>query len=113
MKLWKYCFLILALSLPALAQSTFYVDPAFTGGSNNGSAAHPWTSLSSGWSTINTSLASGAVTVYFSATQSQNVQISLASRTNTSTNVLTLDGASFKNTNETTPSWVTNATFAP
>jgi hypothetical protein len=101
-------------------QTSYYVDSLYSGGSNNGSAAHPWTSLSSGWSAINTSLASGPVTVYFSACnpacnapETSTSQIALGSRTDTSSNVLTLDGISKYNTNSATPSWTTNVTPAP
>src|SRR5580693_978659 len=89
------------------ATTTYYVDALFTGGTRNGSASNPWLSLSDSgaWSAINTALASGAVTVYFSACnpgctapETSNSQISLAGRTNTSTNMLTLDGISKYNT---------------
>src|SRR5439155_12380564 len=32
--------------LSATSQTAFYVDPSYTGGSNNGSAAHPWNNVS-------------------------------------------------------------------
>jgi hypothetical protein len=104
------------------ATTTYYVDALFTGGTRNGSASNPWLSLSDSgaWSAINTALASGAVTVYFSACnpgctapETSNSQISLAGRTNTSTNMLTLDGISKYNTNSSAPSWTTNVTPAP
>lgn len=95
------------------AAGPYYVDPLYTSGGSNGTSTNPWTSLSSGWATINTGLASGPVTVYFSATVSDTTAINLGSRTDASTNVLTLDGTSQKNTNETTPAWVTNATPVP
>lgn len=99
-------------------QTTFYVDPNFTG-TRNGSASNPWQSLNDtgAWSAINTALANGPATVYFSARQPgsntpeiSTIQINLSQRTNTSTNVLTLDGISQYNTNSATPSWTTNAT---
>ena len=55
------------LGVRAFGQTTYYVDPLYSGGGSTGAPAHPWTTLASGWSTINTSLASGAVTVYLSA----------------------------------------------
>lgn len=108
------------LAAPSWASTTYYVDALYTGGSNNGSAAHPWTSLGSGWSSINTALASGPVTVIFSALvpagnspETISSQIDLTQRTDTSTNILTLDGVSQYNTNSATPSWTTNVIPAP
>jgi hypothetical protein len=104
----------------SVAQTSYYVDTLYSGGGNNGSAAHPWTSLSSGWSAINSALASGPVTVYFSACnpgctapETSTSQISLGSRTDTSANMLTLDGISKYNTNSATPSWATNLIPTP
>ncbi len=98
--------LILAflLFVPALVgQTAYYVDPNYTGGSNNGTQAHPYTSLSAVTGAMNTALASGVTTVYFNAcnatctapviiTGSQTL-----TRTDTGTNLLTLDLASFYN----------------
>jgi hypothetical protein len=99
------------------SQTTYYVDPSFTGGGNNGSASNPWTSLSSGWSAINSALAGNNVTVYFSASQSQSSQISLGSRTDTSTHVLTLNGTEMVNTNDgvnnTVTKWVPGVALTP
>jgi hypothetical protein len=92
----------------AFSQTIYYVDPPFTGGSNNGSPANPWTSVASGWATINTALASGPVIVYFSASQGQTTQIDTTSRTNTSTNALTLNGTEKVNANDGTNNNVTN-----
>jgi Bacterial Ig domain len=107
----------------ALAQTTYYVDAGYTGGSDAGSQAHPWTSLSDtgAWSAVNAALASGAVTVFYSATtpgtSNPNVtttQIDLSQRSNTSTNILTLDGASMKNTGSATvPVWSAGITLSP
>src|SRR5208282_5452166 len=101
----------------SLGQTTFYVDPAFSG-SRNGSASKPWQSLSdnvtpSPWSSINAALANGAVTVYFSATGSSTAQIGYGARTDKSSNVLTLDGISLKDANSASPSWTTNVTPSP
>lgn len=81
----------------AAAASTFYVDPLFTGGGNNGTANNPDTSLN--WSRYNTALASGPVTVYVSArpasTDTDTVltgAFNSGSRTDTSTNVITFVG---------------------
>src|SRR5437660_12514249 len=62
----------LAASLPCFAQTNYYVDPDYTGGTRNGNASNPWQSLldtvtNTPWTVINNSLASGPVNVYFSA----------------------------------------------
>jgi hypothetical protein len=112
----KKLFLIFAIILLfpcfTLADTTYYVDPTFTGGSNTGSATNPWTTIgASQWTTINTALASGAVYIYMSARQvGSDTAESMAgqftiSRTNQSTNMLTFDGKSKWNTNDTTGSW--------
>ncbi len=106
--------LVVAAALPALAQSAFYVDPDRTG-SQNGSADKPWASLdASTWTTINASLSTNPVTIYFSALKSDGVtQQSRAwfvecKRWDYSTNRLTLDGYSFYNANASSPSWTAN-----
>jgi len=107
----------------SIGQTTYYVDPAFTG-SRNGSASNPWQSLSDNvsptpWNAINSSLASGPVTVYFTACNTSctanTVTTSqlMITRTDTGTNELTLDGISKYNTSESAPAWVTNVTPAP
>lgn len=103
--------------IPASSQTAFYVDPTYTGGSNDGSAAHPWLTLDvlSGnavWTAINAALASSHVIVYFSARQAgsdtpeteSNTGINLY-RTDTSAHWLTFDGMSKYNANDATPSW--------
>jgi hypothetical protein len=99
----------------SVAQTSFYIDPAFTGGTRTGSQSQPWHSLSDSgaWSAINSALAGGNVTVFFSATGSSTNAVGLGSRTDSSTHVLTLDGISQKNTNSNTPSWVANVTPQP
>lgn len=101
-------------SFHAYATTVFYVDPDF-GGSSDGSASNPWTSLGSAWTTINTALASDDVIVYFSAREASSdtpettsTTISIK-RTDTSTNRLTLDGKSYYNTNDSSPSWSSTA----
>jgi hypothetical protein len=101
----------------AASQTAFYVDPTYSGGGSDGSAAAPWLNLhktsggSTEWNAINAALASGHVIVYFSArivgsdtseTTAQSVDLW---RTDTSTNRLTLDGMSKYNTNDTSGSW--------
>ena len=104
---------------PAWALAVYYVDPDWTG-AQTGAPATPWTSLTaSAWTTINAALASDDVTVYFSARQagsdtSQTTTTELdVNRTNTSTHVLTLDGMSFYNTNDASPSWAAYFTPTP
>jgi hypothetical protein len=96
------------------SQTSYYVDPSYTGGGSTGSATKPWTSLSSGWSSINTALASGPVTVYFSATGSSTSQINLPSQTNISHH-LTLDGISYIDPTPSSPpaSWTANVVPGP
>ncbi len=94
----------------------YYVDPNYTGGTRTGAAAHPWQDLddthtNTPWTEINNSLAAGPVTVYYSAVLSTGSADSRTPtaigasgggiafhRTNTSSNLLTLDGYSFYNT---------------
>jgi hypothetical protein len=99
---------LLLLSVRAFAATTYYLDPAWTG-TLSGTASQPWSNLtSSAWSTINGSLASGAVTVYLSATGNYgtNRGIDVTQRETNTANVLTIDGWSFYNTSTVTPSWV-------
>jgi hypothetical protein len=108
----------------AFGQTAYYVDPnVSTGLGNNGTASAPWVGISNiGWTTVNAALASGPVTIYFSATSASHTANTVdttalvITRTDTSTNLLTLDGASLYNNNDTSPSsstWVTNTTLAP
>jgi len=120
--IWILLLMLCVGAAVCQAATTFYVDALYTGGTRNGGASNPWLSLSDNgaWSAINTALASGPVTVYFSACnpgcsapETSTSQIALGSRTDTSTNVLTLDGISMYNTNSSAPSWTTNVTPAP
>lgn len=105
--------LLFFVTFSALADTTYYVDPDWTG-THSGSASQPWLMVTGGtiWTTINAALASGNVTIYFAARKaasdtSQTTTTSLQNlRTDTSSNVLTLDGYSFYNTSEVTPNWV-------
>ena len=93
------------------AATYYYVDPDWAG-TATGDPSTPWTSLtSSAWTTINTALASGDVTVYFSAREEgldteevSTLPIKLE-RTDNSTNRFTIDGMSKYNTNDSVPSW--------
>src|SRR5256714_1834730 len=113
------CLSWLAVSLGLRAATTFYLDSDWTG-TPNGTASQPWKSLSlDAWSQINSALATGDVTVYFSAREASSdtddlydidgdrVQdiIDLNFRTNAGNSVLTLDGNSMYNTSDTTPQW--------
>ena len=103
--------LVLGLATPAGALTTYYVAPNSTT-SHTGAAATPWTDLNSAWGTINATLATDDVTVYFTARKAtsdvnemQAFGIDL-NRTDGSTHRLTLDGMSFYNTSNSSPSWV-------
>ena len=59
---------------PASSQSAFYVDPTYTGSTQNGTASAPWKSLLNRdsdfiakWNAITTALATNDVIIYFSA----------------------------------------------
>src|SRR5215471_12461908 len=65
--------LILCLAVasprPAFAQTSFYLDPDWTG-IQTGIATKPWSNLTaSAWLAINSALSNNDVTVYFSACQ--------------------------------------------
>lgn len=109
----------LVVVLPSTAQTAFYVDKNYTGGANDGTAAHPWTTLSLAaaspvWATINAALAKNHVIVYFAARQAvsdtsevENGEVNLW-RKDTGSNRLTLDGMSMYNasTVTTSPNWL-------
>lgn len=106
----------ISIGLPSLSKATtyYYVDPSFSGGGNDGSAAKPWTRLDQDaqWNVINTALGSDDVTVYFSAriVASDTAEVMptgvYVKRTNTSTHLLTIDGQAKYNTNDTSGLWV-------
>ncbi len=104
--------------LSEASQTSFFVDPTYTGGGSDGSARRPWGSLHTPnannpvWNAINSALAKNNVVVYFSAreagsdtpeTETQEIDIW---RSDASTHRLTLDGMSKYNTNDASPSWV-------
>jgi hypothetical protein len=102
--------------LDASTQTSFFVDPTYTGAVRDGSAAHPWTTLSvlssnPAWAAINAALATNNVIVYFSARQAGSDTPEVSSgevnlfRTDNSTNRLTMDGMSKYNTNDAAPQW--------
>lgn len=102
----------------------YWVDPNYGGGNgaSDGSKAKPWTDLggwgSSPWSTINTALSSGSVSVYFSAAvaagnsnQTSTNSLIIARTAGTQTYTLTLDGNTYYNNNDSAPSestWLAN-----
>src|SRR5271157_54250 len=123
MKRLSLTFAFLVLCSHVWAQTSYYVDPNVTGRSNNGSITDPWTGISQiNYTTVNTALASGPVTIYFSATPASHAANTVDTsplnftRTDASTNLLTFDGASLYNNNDTLPSsgtWVANTTLTP
>lgn len=101
-------------SFHAFGTIAFYVDPDWQG-TDSGTSTNPWATLTnSAWDIINNSLASDDVVVYFSAREADfdtpettSIQLSVL-RTDSGTNTLTLDGKSFYNTNDDSPSWCRN-----
>lgn len=88
--------LVLALATPARADTSYYVDYGRTS-NGSGTEASPWKSRTNiVWATIETALASGNVTIYFSsrATWTDNQLLQIPVGTNETTNRLTLDGQS-------------------
>ena len=108
-------FSISLIASISVAAMIYYVDPNYGWSGSNGSADAPWTQLNTGnssaWNTINQSLASSDVTVYFSAREAgEDADQSTTSgigirRTDNSTHRLTLDGMSKYNSNDLTPKW--------
>jgi hypothetical protein len=102
----------------AASQTAFYVDPTYSGTTQNGSAHAPWkTAARIDWSAISDALATNDVIIYFSARMAtadisesvddQQIFISRLPRgKDPSTHRLTLDGMSKYNTNEARPEWV-------
>lgn len=97
------------------ADSTYYVDGDWTG-AESGTQSEPWQTIN--WSTVNTSLASGNVTIYLSAREAGSDTddsydngdadpdvIDFDNRTDTSANRLTVSGNEKWNSNDSTPSW--------
>ena len=114
---YRVAMIIVATALFARvveAGTNFYVDPDWTG-MKSGTQAHPFATLNkSAWQRINTALANGDVTIYFSAlkadgvTQQSKAWFVQCRRTDYTAHRLTLDGYSFYNSNETTPNWQAN-----
>jgi hypothetical protein len=96
------------------ASTNFYVDPDWAG-RKSGTEAHPFAMLDkSAWQKINTALANGDVTIYFSALKADGVTQQSKSwfiqcrRTDYGPHRLTLDGYSFYNSSKTSPNWLRN-----
>ena len=121
---------------PAASQIAFYVDPTYTGSTQNGSVSAPWKSLldsdsdyTTKWNTIKSALATNDVIIYFSARTAgsdtseqflmpngarlfidRGCRAGTANCTSgadtTGSHRLTLDGMSKYNTNDAAPNWV-------
>src|SRR5438876_6562025 len=96
------------------AGTNFYVDSDWTG-PKSGTQSYPFAILNKpAWQRINTTLANGDVTIYFSAlkadgvTQQSKPWFIQCRRTDYTAHRLTLDGYTFYNSNETTPNWLAN-----
>jgi hypothetical protein len=96
------------------AGTNFYVDPDWTG-PKSGTQSRPFAVLDkSAWQRINTTLANGDVTIYFSALKADGVTrqskpwFIQCRRTDYGPHRLTLDGYSFYNSSETSPNWLSN-----
>src|SRR5437762_891646 len=107
-------FVAVAFARAVGAGTNFYVDPDWTG-IKSGTQSRPFAILERpAWYKINTALASGDVTIYFSALKADGVtQQSVARfvqcrRTDYGPNRLILDGYSFYNSSETSPHWLPN-----
>lgn len=92
-----------------------YYDPDYTGGSNDGSSAHPWTSMTSTeWKLVDSALITGPVTLFFSAlkangsTQQSQATFMHPARHYPSGNKLKLDGYSYYNSSVGSPVWTVN-----
>src|SRR6266478_8966861 len=115
-------FASIVFSLAVEAGTNFYVDPDWAG-AKSGTQSRPFAVLDkSAWHKINAALASSDVTIYFSArkaasdtpeyydTRGNEVQleVDLTKKTTSGSFLLTLDGKSFYNTNDSSPSWMPN-----
>jgi hypothetical protein len=101
------------------ASTNFYVDSDWTG-AHIGTPSQPFALLdATAWASINAALASDNVTIFFSAREAGSntpdyydtagngvqLEIDLTRKTTSGPHWLTLDGKSFYNTNDSSPSW--------
>ena len=110
-----FIFLLFLCVGAATMPTVYYVDPGYTGATQDGSAAHPWVQLGSAqWASINAALGVQDLTVYFSARTAVKdtdqvyggpSEIDLNQRTAVSAFTLTLDGHSKFNANASAPAW--------
>jgi len=99
----------LALSSSIHAEIVYYIDPTYTDTDSdaNGSAANPWTDISSIWSSINTALESDNVKIYISArtvesdvAEDLSEGIYITNKTADPGFTLTINGNDYYNTND-------------
>jgi hypothetical protein len=110
------------LSVVVDAGTNFYVDADWTG-VKSGTQSRPFAILDkSAWHRINAALANSDVTIYFSARNADSdtpeyydtrrngvqLEVDLTKKTTSGSFLLTLDGKSFYNTNDSSPSWMPN-----
>lgn len=117
----KFAILVFIVSLSAIlffpfsafSATNFFIDPDWTG-KKSGTQSEPWSSLdSAAWSVINSALASGDVTVFFSAREAtydsdENYGggVELTKKTPSPPYWLTLNGSAMYNSNDTAPAWL-------
>ena len=126
----RFALIFALLCGTAFAQTTYYFDDSYTGGSNAGSQAHPYATYASLWTAVNSALtASGPVTVYFPAGKTSTSEMDLSQCTNTvckspnttmsctgtgrsmvcsisGADLVTFDGITYQNTGSATvPAW--------
>jgi hypothetical protein len=84
--------LCLFLAVPAYAATSYYVS-SNSSSSGSGTAASPWQTWGNiNWTTVNTALGSGPVTIYFDSRATWASEDHTISRTDTSSNLLTIAG---------------------
>lgn len=123
-KLATLIFCSFLLSVISRAEMKYYVDSSWNG-PQLGQPLKPWKSLTpAAWSTINSTLATNDVQIYFSAKKSDVEQgdiydsnldgvqdgIELTKRTANTAFKLRFDGNSYYNASELTPYWILNPT---
>src|SRR5260370_4576894 len=112
----------IAFSVVVEAGTNLYVDPDWAG-AKSGTKSRPFAILDkSAWHKSNAAVASSDVTIYFSARKADSdtpeyydtrgngvqLEVDLTKKTTSGSFLLTLDGKSFYNTNDPSPSWMPN-----